>query len=181
MTDRSNPEAINARRAEILAKAKYQEGIRDAYVKNWGFDPVADLKPGQEGVFSYETRFALIQDPSLAQAGIEVVTRVGVTTDAESRNRILFVARDGKESAVDCDASGDVTDEDGRKLHLSPQYRRGYQFSRMSVEVQVWEGGGWINHVNGFLVDLGWHTSESTFRHVLEDDFVILESGDARE
>ncbi len=85
------------------------------------------------------------------------------------------------DDAEDDDASGDLTDEDGRSLHLPTEYRRGYQISRMSVEVQVWEGGGWTHHVDGFLVDLGWHTSESTFRQLLEDDFVVLESGDARE
>ncbi len=88
----------------------------------------------------------------------------------------------GEDDDVDeDDESGDVRDEDGEEIGLPSQYRRGYQISRMSVEVQVWEGGGWTHHVDGFLVDLGWHTDEATFRHLLEDDFVVIESGDARE
>ncbi len=90
------------KRGELLVKLGYSNSFRESYVNTWGFDPENDLKPTTGGTFAYEVHFPLTQDPSLGDAGISVIARVEVGLDCTSKNRIVFVAKDGKEASITC-------------------------------------------------------------------------------
>ncbi len=90
------------KRGELLIKLGYSNSLRESYVNIWGFDPENDLKPTTGGTFAYEAHFPLTQDPPLGDAGISVIARVEVGQDGTSKNRIVLVAKDGREASITC-------------------------------------------------------------------------------
>ncbi|MHA1232608.1 MAG: hypothetical protein ACTSRP_25925 [Candidatus Helarchaeota archaeon] len=87
----------------------------------------------------------------------------------------------GYDEELDDKTLKELMEDYGWAKKIPSQCKRGYQISKISVEVQVYSGGGWTNIIDGFLVKLGWETSSVTLKKILEDDLIIIHKGDAED
>lgn len=63
------------------------------YRQTWGFDPIRDrtFPPGPRGeLYYYEVTLALVNDPLMEAADVQLIARVEVDQGGESHNRLGF-------------------------------------------------------------------------------------------